>query len=97
MGGAVRLVDRWYRDGRALGAVCTGTRLVRTRDGGRIGAQGPWAMLVRNILLPLLVAALVFCGGTVGGELPRTSIDVARTRRLQEEGYPLTPRDASQV
>jgi hypothetical protein len=88
----------WFRDGRALGGVCTGTRLVRTRDGGRIGAKGPWAMLVRTILLPLLIAAVVTGGGLgPGGEPPRTSIDVARTRRLQGEGYPLTPRDATQV
>lgn len=82
----------WFRDGRALGGVLTGTRLVRTRDGGRIGAKGPWAMLVRTVLLPLLVAAVVVGGVGPGGELPRTCIDVARTRRLQEEGYPLTPR-----
>lgn len=88
----------WYRNGRALGALCTGTRLVRTRDGGRIGAKGPWAMLVRTILLPLLIAAVVLGGGLgPGGELPRTSIDVARTRRLHAEGYPLTPRDASRT
>ncbi|MDN3239606.1 RDD family protein [Glycomyces tritici] len=88
----------WFRNGRALGGACTGTRLVRNRDGGRIGAKGPWAMLVRTILLPLLVAAVVTGGGLgPGGEPARTSIDVARTRRLQEEGYPLTPRDPSQV
>ncbi|MFG3341182.1 RDD family protein [Glycomyces sp. NPDC048151] len=70
-----------YTNGRALGALATGTRLVRVRDGGRIGAKGPWAMVVRTVLLPLLIIA-VFVGGTVDGSFVRTSIDVARTRGL---------------
>jgi hypothetical protein len=37
-----------YRNGRALGAVLTGTQLVRVADGGRIGRKAPWAMLVRT-------------------------------------------------
>lgn len=70
-----------YTNGRALGALCTGTRLVRLRDGGRIGAKGPWAMVIRTVLLPLLIIAAVI-GGTVDGSFVRTSIDVARTRDL---------------
>lgn len=75
-----------YTNGRALGGVLTGTRLVRARDGGRIGAKGPWAMTVRTILLPLLVLAVVFGGGYADGSLARISIDEARTRALRTEG-----------
>ncbi|MCC3764358.1 hypothetical protein K3N28_14930 [Glycomyces sp. TRM65418] len=82
----------FYTNGRALGAVCTGTRLVRASDGGRIGAKGPWAMLVRTILLPLLIIAVVVGGGYADGSLKRISIDEKRTRALQESGYPATPR-----
>lgn len=70
-----------YTDGRALGALITGTRLVRLRDGGRIGAKGPWAMVIRTVLLPLLLIAAII-GGTVDGSFVRTSIDVKRTRDL---------------
>lgn len=80
------LYGLFYTNGRALGAVLTGTRLVRHRDGGRIGAKGPWAMLIRSLLLPVLLLAMVFGGGTVGGSMVRVSIDVARTRRLHAEG-----------
>ncbi|MEV0651001.1 RDD family protein [Phytomonospora sp. NPDC050363] len=78
----------FYTGGRALGAVLTGTRLVRTRDGGRIGAKGPWAMLVRTILLPLLLVAVMVGGGYAPGSLKRISIDAARTHRLRTEGLP---------
>lgn len=77
-----------YTNGRALGAVLTGTRLVRIRDGGRIGAAGPWAMLARMVLLALLVPLLIIGALGGGGTMPggrvirRVSIDVARTRRL---------------
>jgi hypothetical protein len=84
----------WYRNGRALGALCTGTRLVRLSDGGRIGAKGPWAMLVRMILMPLVIIAVVVGGGYADGTMQRASIDIARTRRLHAEGYPR--RDAGQ-
>jgi hypothetical protein len=80
-----------YAGGRALGALLTGTRLVRLRDGGWIGAKGPWAMLIRTLLLPLAVLAVV-TGGNADGSLQRTSIDIARTRRLAEEGFQLPPR-----
>ncbi|MBN6038307.1 RDD family protein [Amycolatopsis sp. 195334CR] len=74
-----------YRNGRALGAVLTGTRLVRVADGGRIGGKGPWAMLVRTVLLPLLlvvviVGALTGGGSAPGGSQVRISVDDRRGR-----------------
>ncbi|NEA34931.1 RDD family protein [Streptomyces sp. SID13031] len=77
----------FYGNGRALGAVLTGTQLVRLKDGGRLGFWAPWAMLVRTLLLPLLIVAVLassFAGG--GGSPPgsplRGSLDVDATRRL---------------
>ncbi|MEH1016939.1 RDD family protein [Micromonospora sp. CPCC 206060] len=35
-----------YGNGRALGAVLTGTQLVRVRDGRRVGSRACWAMLL---------------------------------------------------
>ncbi|UJW30310.1 RDD family protein [Saccharothrix sp. AJ9571] len=77
-----------YRGGRALGAVLAGTRLVRVADGGRLGAKAPWAMLIRTILLPLLVFALIAAvfggsGGAPGGSTIRVSVDVRATARLR--------------
>jgi uncharacterized RDD family membrane protein YckC len=84
-----------YTNGRALGALLTGTRLVRLHDGGRIGAKGPWAMLIRTLLLPLAVLAVI-TGGTADGTFRRVSIDVALTRPLAEDqpngGVRLPPR-----
>ncbi|MDA1359657.1 hypothetical protein O1R50_08485 [Glycomyces luteolus] len=40
-------------------------------------------MLIRTILLPLAVLAVI-TGGTADGSFSRTSIDVALTRRLAE-------------
>lgn len=79
------LYGLFYTNGRALGALITGTRLVRCRDGGRIGAKGPWAMVVRTILMPLLFIGIVAGAGTVSGGFKRVSIDDARTRRLHAE------------
>ena len=81
-----------YRNGRALGAVLTGSRLVRFADGGRIGGKAPWAMLVRTILLPLFVilligSALTGGGSTPGGASPRVSIDDGATRQLHAAGF----------
>ncbi|GAA1694703.1 hypothetical protein GCM10009830_48160 [Glycomyces endophyticus] len=83
-----------YRNGRGLGAIWAGTRLVRLSDGGRIGAKGPWAMTVRLTLLPLIIVGVVAGGGYAPDLIKRVSIDVARTRRLLAErqaGY-LAPR-----
>jgi hypothetical protein len=80
-----------YGNGRALGAVITGTQLVRIKDGGRVGGKACWAMLVRTLLMPLLfvvvvVGALGGGGGSPSGSLARTSIDPAATRQLHAAG-----------
>ncbi|MFB9660419.1 hypothetical protein ACFQS3_11680 [Glycomyces mayteni] len=84
----------FYANGRSIGAILTGTRLVRLKDGGRIGAKGPWAMLVRTLLLPLLLIAILVGGGYADGSLKRGSIDVARTRRLYADGHHVGPLPA---
>ncbi|MGC4938716.1 hypothetical protein [Kribbella sp. DT2] len=74
----------FYGTGRGLGGLLAGTRLVRVKDGGRVGFAGPWAMLVRVLLLPFVIVAVVF-GGGVGsppGSFRRVSLDVAATNRL---------------
>jgi len=77
-----------YGNGRALGAVLTGTRLVRLSDGGRIGLKAPWAMTVRTVLLPLVIVSTVLgaAGGSPPGSPVRTSIDSRSTRRLHAAG-----------
>lgn len=78
----------FYVNGRALGAVLTGTRLVRLKDGGRLGFWAPWVMLTRVLLLPLLIIvfwlqALSGAGtGSPPGTTYRASVDVDATRRL---------------
>lgn len=78
----------FYANGRALGAVLTGTRLVRLKDGGRLGFWAPWVMLVRVLLLPLYIIvfwlqALSGAGsGSPPGTTYRASVDVDATRRL---------------
>jgi len=80
-----------YRNGRALGAVVTGTRLVRVADGGRIGGKAPWAMLIRTVLMPLLLAAVIAGAFAGGGAAPsgspvRISVDVRATEQLRAAG-----------
>jgi RDD family len=80
-----------YRNGRALGAVIAGTRLVRVKDGGRIGGKAPWAMVVRTVLMPLLllviiVGALAGGGLAPGGSEKRVSLDRRATHRLRAAG-----------
>jgi RDD family len=83
-----------YRNGRALGAVLTGTQLVRITDGGRIGHKAPWAMLIRILmfLMPLLfigviVGTLAGGGGAPpGGSMARVSVDARATRQLRAAG-----------
>lgn len=82
----------WFGAGRCLGGLWTGTRLVRRRDGGRLGARAPWVMIARTILFPFLVAALIVAGDVIPGTPPHVSIDVRRTRDVQVNGYPLAPR-----
>ncbi|MFG2061479.1 RDD family protein [Micromonospora sp. NPDC048871] len=76
-----------YRNGRALGGVLTGTRLVRVADGGRLGLTGCWAMVVRTVFLPILLAIVVLSAATgLGMAGSRTSIDRAATRQLRDAG-----------
>ncbi|WP_202869439.1 hypothetical protein [Kribbella caucasensis] len=77
----------FYGNGRALGAVLTGTQLVRLKDGGRVGNWAPWAMLIRVLLLPLLLVAVLASafaggGGSPPGSFVRVSLDVDASRRL---------------
>ncbi|XVS61265.1 RDD family protein [Actinosynnema sp. CA-299493] len=79
-----------YGNGRALGALVTGTRLVRMSDGGRIGLKAPWAMTVRTVLLPLAIVSVLIGSGSGGGppgSPVRASIDSRRTRRLHAAGF----------
>jgi hypothetical protein len=81
-----------YRNGRALGAVLTGTQLVRFADGGRIGGKAPWAMLVRTTLMPLLFVVVIvgaLAGGGSppgGGSIARVSVDPRAIRQLRAAG-----------
>ncbi|MBW4718177.1 RDD family protein [Saccharothrix obliqua] len=84
---AVPLLYGWcYANGRGLGALLAGTRLVRAKDGSRIGlAKGGWAMLVRTLgCLVLLIGALSGAGAD-GGEI-RVSIDDRADARLRATG-----------
>lgn len=77
-----------FRNGRALGAVLTGTQVVRTKDGGRIGGWASWAMLVR-VLFPLLVIGAIIGALGGGGTAPgsdRVSVDARDIRRLHAAG-----------
>lgn len=79
-----------YGNGRALGAVLTGTQLVRVSSGGRVGLKAPWAMTVRTVLLPALLVAVAvgaLAGGSPPGSPARTSIDRRRTRLLHAAGF----------
>ncbi|MEU4790776.1 hypothetical protein AB0F95_13860 [Micromonospora tulbaghiae] len=80
-----------YGNGRALGAVLTGTQLVRVKDGSRIGVKACWAMLVRTLFMPVLSVVLVVTAFSTGsadapGSLVRTSIDPDATGRLHAAG-----------
>jgi hypothetical protein len=81
------LYGLFFGNGRALGAVLTGTRLVRVRNGNRIGAAACWAMLVRTILFPVFLGAVVVGGGIAPGSLRRISIDDDATRQLHAAGF----------
>ncbi|RSN29469.1 hypothetical protein DL990_25035 [Amycolatopsis sp. WAC 01416] len=81
------LYGLFFGDGRLLGAALTGTRLVRIKDGGRIGAAACWAMLVRTVLAPLMLVAMVMTG-LGAGSVRRISIDDEATRRLHAAGFP---------
>jgi hypothetical protein len=85
--GVPLVLGLFYGNGRALGAVVTGTRLVRYKNGKRIGASASWAMLVRTILFPALTVAVVTGGGLAPGDLVRISIDEEATKRLHAAGF----------
>lgn len=81
-----------YRNGRALGGVLTGTRLVRIADGGPIGGKGSWVMLGRTFLPPPVLMVVLLIGALGGGGTPpgasvaRVNIDVRATRGLRAAG-----------
>lgn len=81
------LYGLFFGNGRGLGAVLTGTRLVRVKNGRRIGAAACWAMLVRIVLLPLVLIALTVSGSTGPGSASRISIDDEATRQLHAAGF----------
>jgi hypothetical protein len=93
IGGVPVLYGFFYGDGRVLGGMLTGTRLVRVKNGRRIGAGACWAMVVRIVLFPLLLVLLlvVIVTGQFGsgppGDLTRVSIDEEATRRLHAAGF----------
>lgn len=76
-----------YGNGRALGAVLTGTRLVRHKNGQRIGAKACWAMLVRTVLFPPLLIGMVFENAVNLATLARISIDDKATKQLHAAGF----------
>lgn len=72
-----------YRNGRALGGLLTATRLVRMKDGSRIGlAKAGWAMLIRTLLMPI-----AFWAALDGLSQVRVSIDDPATQRLRAAGF----------
>ena len=76
----------FYRNGRALGAVLTSTRLVRIKDGSRIGwAKAGWAMLIRTFFLPFFFWAAL--DGDNSSMQERMSIDNHATKKLRAAGY----------
>lgn len=81
------LYGLFFVAGRALGGLLTGTRLVRVKNGRRIGWGACWAMLVRTVLFPLLLLIVVTSGSVGAGSLTRISIDDAETRRLWAAGF----------
>ncbi|MFG1779829.1 hypothetical protein ACGFIR_26720 [Micromonospora sp. NPDC049051] len=72
-----------YGNGRALGALLTGTQLVRAEDGGRVGVKACWAMLIRTLFLPVLLIAAM---GAVPGGVKRLSVDPDASRQLYAAG-----------
>ncbi|CCH29638.1 hypothetical protein ABZ816_15180 [Actinosynnema sp. NPDC047251] len=88
----VPLLYGWfYGGGRGLGALLAGTRLVRIKDGSRVGlAKAGWAMLLRT--LGFVIIALGALGGdSTDANQVRVSIDVRATQRLRAAGYHRLP------
>ncbi|WP_409185383.1 hypothetical protein F9C11_14500 [Amycolatopsis sp. VS8301801F10] len=77
----------FYGNGRGLGALFNGIRLVRLRDGGRIGLwKAGWAMLIRTLGF-VIIALGVLNGDVTVTNGVRTSIDVRETERLRAAGF----------
>ncbi|KAA2258876.1 RDD family protein [Solihabitans fulvus] len=82
----------FYGNGRAIGGLLAGTRLVRKKDGSRIGlAKAGWAMLIRTIGFVILVLGAL-AGDSSGVEEVRVSIDVRATALLHNAGFRSLPR-----
>ncbi|MBB2499991.1 hypothetical protein H5411_12750 [Amycolatopsis echigonensis] len=76
----------FYGNGRGLGALFNGIRLVRLRDGGRIAlGKAGWAMLIRTLGF-VIIALGVLNGDVTVTNGVRTSIDVRETERLRAAG-----------
>ncbi|MFD2470900.1 hypothetical protein [Amycolatopsis silviterrae] len=88
----VPLLYGWfYGNGRGLGALCNGIRLVRLRDGGRIGLwKAGWAMLIRTLGFVIIALGVLNGDATVGNGV-RASIDVRETDRLRAAGFVRRP------
>ncbi|WP_406637769.1 hypothetical protein [Amycolatopsis sp. WGS_07] len=88
----VPLLYGWfYGNGRGLGALCTGIRLVRLRDGGRIGLwKAGWAMLIRTLGFVIIALGALSGDVTVTNGV-RTSIDVRGTEQLRAAGFVRKP------
>ncbi len=81
----------FYGNGRGLGALFNGIRLVRLRDGGRIGlGKAGWAMLIRTLGF-VIIALGVLNGDVTVTNGVRTSIDVRETDRLRAAGFVRKP------
>jgi hypothetical protein len=84
----VPFVYGWfYSNGRAIGGLVTGTRLVRAKDGSKIGLLGAgWALFIRFwIGFDFIFGALN--GSDVFENPARVSIDSKATQQLREAGF----------
>lgn len=75
----------FFRNGRALGGWLAGTRLVRIKDGQRIGwTKAGWAMFIRVFFLPFMILTLL---EDFDFHPVRTSIDIQATEQLRQAGF----------
>ena len=83
----VALLYGWcYGNGRGLGAVLAGTRLVRNRDGSRIGLGTAGLVMLARVLGLVLVAVFLNDSGP-RPNVSKVSIDVRATDRLRAAGF----------
>jgi hypothetical protein len=76
----------FYSNGRGVGALVTGTRLVRRSNGQNIGLlKAGWAMFARIYGRILFVIGLL--GGSTMDVTQRVSIDIEATKRLYGAGF----------